>query len=108
MDMSLGRIYNSKSKENSNIFKNKNFYDFLSKIDILVVPSIREPFGNVIVEAGFSGKAVIASKIDGIPEIILNEKFGYLIKPNDPINLNFRPINSLMYPQNVFVLRKGN
>ena len=47
---------------------------FLSKIDILVVPSIREPFGNVIVEAGFSGKAVIASKIDGIPEIILNEK----------------------------------
>ena len=99
-----------KSKENSNIFlvgKIKNFYDFLSKIDILVVPSIREPFGNVIVEAGFSGKAVIASKIDGIPEIILNEKFGYLIKPNDPINLNFRPINSLMYPQNVFCPEKN-
>ena len=34
--------------------------DFLSKIDILIVPSIREPLGNVIIEAGFLKCPVIA------------------------------------------------
>ena len=95
----------------TNMRKSKNIFlvgkikypeEFLAKIDILVVPSIREPFGNVIVEAGFSGKAVIASKIDGIPEIISNKKLGYLVKPDDKIDINFRPIDSLIYPEKVF------
>jgi len=91
--------------DQNNIFlvgKINNSNEFLNKIDLLVVPSIREPFGNVIVEAGFSKKAVIASNIDGIPEIIFNNQLGYLIDPKEEIDINFRPNNSLMYPEKVF------
>ncbi len=77
-------------------------FSFLSKIDILVVPSIREPFGNVIVEAGLCYKAVIASNVDGIPEIINSKEVGYLINPTEDINYNLRPLGSLNYPEKVY------
>ena len=48
---------------------------------MLLVPSIREPFGNIILEAGIFRVPVIASYIDGIPEIIDNMKSGILIEP---------------------------
>jgi len=68
----------------------------------LIVPSIREPFGNVIVEAGLCNKAVIASNVDGIPEIINSKEVGYLITPTEDINYNLRPLESLNYPEQVY------
>ena len=59
----------------------KNNNDFFNSIDLLIVPSIREPFGNIILEAGIAKVPVIASYIDGIPEIIENMKSGILIEP---------------------------
>ncbi len=61
---------------------------FLSSIDLLVVPSIREPLGNVCIEAGMHGIPVIASRVDGIPEIIEDGVSGVLITPTLPIQLN--------------------
>ena len=92
-------------KKEKNIFligKTKNPLEFLNKIDILVVPSLREPFGNVIVEAGFCRKAVIASNVDGISEIINTHKMGILIEPKDNIDFKLRPLDSLMYPEKVY------
>jgi glycosyltransferase involved in cell wall biosynthesis len=60
---------------------------FLSSIDLLVVPSIREPLGNVCIEAGMHRIPVIASRVDGIPEIIEDEVSGLLITPSLPIQL---------------------
>ena len=54
-------------------------YSFLSDIDLLVVPSIREPLGNVCLEAGLCKVPVLASNVDGIPEIIDNKISGELI-----------------------------
>lgn len=48
-------------------------------MDILVVPSIREPFGNVVIEGAFAKKPVIASNVDGIRETIVDTVTGYLI-----------------------------
>jgi len=56
-------------------------YNFFKKINLLVVPSIREPLGNVCIEAGLYRVPVLASYIDGIPEIIDNYVSGELIKP---------------------------
>ena len=50
---------------------------FFKQINLLIVPSIREPFGNIILEAGICKVPVIASCIDGIPEIIDNNVNGY-------------------------------
>jgi len=52
---------------------------FISEMDIIVVPSTREPIPNVIVEAGFMKKAVISANVDGIPEQIENGKTGVLL-----------------------------
>jgi glycosyltransferase involved in cell wall biosynthesis len=42
----------------------------MQEIDILVVPSLREAFGNVILEAGASGAVLVARRAGGVPEIL--------------------------------------
>ncbi|MHB8904889.1 MAG: glycosyltransferase family 4 protein [Melioribacteraceae bacterium] len=46
----------------------------------VVVPSREESLGLVILEAGLMGKAVIASNVGGIPEIIDDDKSGLLFE----------------------------
>lgn len=53
-----------------------SFYD---KIDALVIPSIREPLGLVAQEAALHGCPVIASYVDGLPEVVHNEQTGFTI-----------------------------
>ena len=79
----------------------KDPFDFMSSVDIIVVPSIREPLGNVIIEAGFCKKAVIASNIDGIPEIITNDISGILLKPRESISLDVLPVKATPLPESV-------
>lgn len=52
--------------------------------DIFLLPSITEAFGYVLLEAGFAGLPVVASRVGGIPEIIDNEKNGLLVTPANP------------------------
>jgi len=47
---------------------------------LFICPSLREPFGLVILEAMAAGRAVIASDIDGIPDLIEPEKNGLLFE----------------------------
>lgn len=55
----------------------------LSEAKILALPSVREPFGLVLIEAMASGTPCIASRVGGIPEII-NDEIGILIPPKKP------------------------
>jgi len=64
-------------------------YLFLNQLDLLVVPSLREPFGNVCIEAGLCRVPVVASQVDGIPEIIENGVSGELIEPTMPVDISF-------------------
>ena len=75
-------------------------YDFFNTISLLVVPSIREPLGNVCIEAGLYRVPVLASYIDGIPEIIDNYVSGELIKPTQPAFAS-DVINSMPIPEYV-------
>jgi glycosyltransferase involved in cell wall biosynthesis len=49
--------------------------------DICIIPSRYESFGLVVLDAMNYGKAIVTSKVGGIPEIIRNKKDGYLINP---------------------------
>ena len=60
-------------------------YNFISSLDMLIVPSIREPLGNVCLEAGLCYTPVLATNIDGIPEIIKHRYSGELIDPTQKI-----------------------
>ena len=75
-----------------------NPYSFISTIDLLVVPSIREPLGNVCLEAGLCKIPVLAANIDGIPEIIEDCVSGELIDPTDDIAMDF-PFNAVPLPE---------
>lgn len=49
-----------------------------------LVPSIwAEPFGIVVIEAMAGGSPVIASRVGGIPEIVVNGESGILVPPGD-------------------------
>jgi glycosyltransferase involved in cell wall biosynthesis len=54
-----------------------------SACDALVVPSVFEPFGNVVLEAMASGLPVIGSRVGGLADIIAHGKTGYHIEPGD-------------------------
>jgi glycosyltransferase involved in cell wall biosynthesis len=55
----------------------------MREADCLVVPSLVEGMPFVIMEAMAASKSVIASRIYGIPEIVLEGKTGLLVEPGD-------------------------
>lgn len=76
---------------NSNIFFLGNilFDKFINTYapDIIVMPSLSEPFGFVIIEAWSYGVSVIASRVQGPMEIITEGKSGLLVEPANAIAL---------------------
>lgn len=55
---------------------------------VAIVPSVwAEPFGIVVLEAMAAGRAVIASDIGGISDIVLNGKTGLLVAPGNAAKL---------------------
>ena len=58
-------------------------HEFLSAIDVFVMPSLWEGQPIALLEALAMGKPCIVTDVDGIPEIITNNVNGYLVKPKD-------------------------
>lgn len=52
-------------------------------LDVLVVPSLVETTPFVVLEAMAAGKAVVASRIYGIPEMLDEGRTGFLVPPGD-------------------------
>ena len=48
---------------------------------IVAVPSLREGFGLVAAEAAAAGRAVVASAVGGIPEVLVHGSSGLLVRP---------------------------
>ncbi|KXS44400.1 MULTISPECIES: N-acetyl-alpha-D-glucosaminyl L-malate synthase BshA [unclassified Candidatus Frackibacter] len=61
--------------------KQDNIIPLLSISDLFLLPSQKESFGLVSVEAMACKVPVIASDAGGIPEVVLNEVTGFLAKP---------------------------
>lgn len=68
------------------IFANfrKDVKEILSAINILVVPSLLEGFPMITLEGMAMAKPIIATRIDGITEQILDGESGILMPPRDP------------------------
>jgi len=63
----------------------KEFNDYFQKSHILVVPEQWHNMSPVILaEAMAVGKLIVASKIGGIPEFIIDNKTGFLVKYDSP------------------------
>jgi glycosyltransferase involved in cell wall biosynthesis len=69
--------------ENKVIFTGfrKDIPEIMSSIDIFILPSLWEGFGLVLLEAMAAKKAIVATDIGAIPEIVLDDKTGILAPP---------------------------
>lgn len=62
----------------------KKLFEYLSQADICVVPSIWDNSPNTVYEAMAAGKAIVATNVGGIPELINNGVEGILVEPANP------------------------
>ncbi len=58
-------------------------YPFLASATLVSVPSRIEPFGLVALEAAQVGRPVVASSVDGLPEVVAHGETGLLVPPGD-------------------------
>ena len=56
--------------------------------DVLVLPSIREPFGNVVIEAMATGRPVIGSYVGGMKDTIVHGVTGFHVQPRNSKQLS--------------------
>ena len=59
----------------------------LHALDAFVLPSLYEGFGIAILEAMAAGKAVVATKVGGIPEFVVPNETGLLVDPGNVVAL---------------------
>jgi glycosyltransferase involved in cell wall biosynthesis len=60
---------------------------FLSGCTLFVLPSRAEPFGLVLLEAAYQKKAVVCTRVGGVPEIIVDGVNGVMVAPDDPASM---------------------
>ncbi|MCZ6694891.1 MAG: glycosyltransferase, partial [Bacteroidetes bacterium] len=77
---------------------NYTVVEYLQKMDIFVIPSIRESFGVAAVEASSCAIPVIASKIGGLSEVVIDEKTGFLVAPGDTESIAAKIIKLIEEP----------
>jgi len=55
--------------------------------DVVTLPSRSEGFGRVLIEAACLEKPVVATRVGGIPEVVVDGETGFLVPPDDPAAL---------------------
>jgi len=61
----------------------EDIVEIYRSLDLVVLPSKSEGFGRTIAEAMAMSKPVVATKVGGLPELILDGETGILIPPED-------------------------
>jgi len=55
----------------------------LQRSHLMVMPSLREAFGVAALEASAAGRAVVATQVGGVPEVVRDGETGLLVSPGD-------------------------
>ncbi len=59
-------------------------WPILADADAVIVPSRAEPFGNTAVEALHAGRPLVASRVQGLIEVVRDGRTGLLVEPESP------------------------
>ncbi len=59
-------------------------YKYYLSADIFVMPSIYEALGYTFIEAAFFGLPIVATNVEGIPEVVIHKEMGLLVEPSSP------------------------
>lgn len=57
---------------------------WLDRTTLVLMPSRWEPFGLVALQAAQRARVCLASRIDGLPEVVIDGETGLLLPPDDP------------------------
>lgn len=71
----------------------------LDAATVLVLPSRSEGMGRVIVEAFCRGRAVVGSRVGGIPDLVRDGESGFLVEPGDAAALADALVRILSEPE---------
>lgn len=61
-----------------------NPFPYYKASHLFVSPSIYEAFGFTFVEASYFGLPIVATNVEGIPEVVLDGQTGVLVQPKSP------------------------
>ncbi|MCL5290231.1 MAG: glycosyltransferase family 4 protein [Bacillota bacterium] len=64
--------------------RREDIAEILSILDIFVLPSVTEGLPLTVLEAMAAGKPVVATRVGGVPEAIVEGKTGLVVAPKDP------------------------
>ena len=65
----------------------EDIQDIINAMDIFILSSFHEGIPMVLLEAMGLEKPIVATKVGGIPEVVIDKISGILVKPNDPEEL---------------------
>jgi glycosyltransferase involved in cell wall biosynthesis len=57
---------------------------FLAALDVYVSPATTEAFGMALIEAAAAGVPTVATRVGGVPEVIIDGETGFLVAAHDP------------------------
>lgn len=61
--------------------------ELLEAADIIVLPSLYEGLPLAAIEALAAGRPMVATEVDGTPEVVIHERTGLLVPPANPVAL---------------------
>lgn len=80
----LLKFFDLEENVHIDVYSSQEMIELFSLADVCIYPSsASEPFGLTMLEAGSSGKPMIVTEMGGMPEIIMNDINGYVIKVRD-------------------------
>ncbi len=70
----------------------------LAGSDVFVLPSRSEGFSNALLEAMVCGLPCVATRVGGNPELVVDGETGFLVPPENPVELAARIVELLLDP----------
>jgi glycosyltransferase involved in cell wall biosynthesis len=81
--------------------------DYYRAMDLVVLPSLSEGMPNVALEAMMFGKPVVASRVGGVPEVVVEGETGFMVKAGDEDALALALIRMLASPSRMQAMGEG-
>jgi len=84
-EIKKSKLLNKRISFHPFITNRKQLVDFMSQQDIIIMPSVYEPFGLVALEAMAIGIPIIARKVGGLVEFINNSVNGFIYETKEEL-----------------------